>query len=205
MVPLAVLASDINWYAYNSFGGCSNYIHADCFPATPTINSRLELKRYTENEHRTYNAETYAPLSLERPDPYNHIDEAEGLIDPIAGCAKDATWPRPNGVCSAGSSARALISTCTRRRNSTLITCALDQYKVLVLSTHPEGWSKEMYFRLKQWAFELGWAHAMYLGGNGLDCEVEFLGNHRIVYHNTNWSHSEPQFAARRAGVREPL
>ena len=30
--PVAVLASDINWNAYNSFGGRSNYIHADCFP-----------------------------------------------------------------------------------------------------------------------------------------------------------------------------
>ena len=80
-----MLASDINWNAYNSFGGRSNYIHGEGFPPTPTINSRLELKRYTENEHRTYNAETYAPLSLERADPYNHIDEDEDLTDRIAG------------------------------------------------------------------------------------------------------------------------
>ena len=50
---LAVLASDINWNAYNSFGGRSNYIHADVFPPTPTVNSRQELKRYTAQEHRT--------------------------------------------------------------------------------------------------------------------------------------------------------
>ena len=71
----------------------------------------------------------------------------------------------------------------------------LDQYKVLVISTHPEYWSKEMYFRLKNWVFERG-GRLLYLGGNGLNCEVEFLDDHRIVYHNTNWSHSEPQFAA---------
>ena len=71
---IVVLASDLNWNAYNSFGGRSNYIHADCFPPTPTINSRLELKRYTETEHRSYDQPTYAPLSLDRPDPYNHID-----------------------------------------------------------------------------------------------------------------------------------
>ena len=36
----------------------------------------------------------------------------------------------------------------------------------------------------------------VYLGGNGLDCEVEFLDEHRIVYHNTRWSHSEDNFSA---------
>ena len=33
----------------------------------------------------------------------------------------------------------------------------------------------------------------MYLGGNGLNCEVELLDDHRVVHHNTRWSHSEPQ------------
>src|SRR5215469_10653261 len=41
--PLAVLASNITWNAYNSFGGRSNYIHVDRFPPTPTVNSRQEL------------------------------------------------------------------------------------------------------------------------------------------------------------------
>src|SRR5262245_3800317 len=45
---LAVLTSDITWNAYNNFGGRSNYIHADRFPPTPTVNARLELKRYTD-------------------------------------------------------------------------------------------------------------------------------------------------------------
>jgi hypothetical protein len=70
----------------------------------------------------------------------------------------------------------------------------LDDYKVLVLSTHPEYWSADMYYRLKDWVFERG-GRLMYLGGNGLNCEVEFLDDHRIVYQNTNWSHSEPQYA----------
>ena len=61
-----------------------------------------------------------------------------------------------------------------------------------------------MYFRLKTWVFERG-GRLLYLGGNGLNCEVEFLDDHRIVYHNTNWSHSEPQIRRRWAGVREPL
>ena len=35
---VAVLASNITWNAYNSFGGRSNYIHADQLPDTPTVN-----------------------------------------------------------------------------------------------------------------------------------------------------------------------
>ena len=70
----------------------------------------------------------------------------------------------------------------------------LERYKVLVLSVHPEYWSVKMYARLKQWVHE-GKGKLVYLGGNGLDCEVEFLDDHRIVYHNTVWSHSENNFS----------
>ena len=46
---------------------------------------------------------------------------------------------------------------------------------------------------MKEWVFERG-GRLIYLGGNGLNCEVEFLDEHRIVYHNTCWSHSEPNY-----------
>ena len=68
----------------------------------------------------------------------------------------------------------------------------LDEYRVLVLSTHPEYWSRHMYDTLKTWVFEQG-GRLMYLGGNGLNCEVEFRDDYRIVYHNTRWRHGEPQ------------
>ena len=42
--PVAVLASNITWNAYNNFGGRSNYINPDQLPATPTVNARLELE-----------------------------------------------------------------------------------------------------------------------------------------------------------------
>jgi hypothetical protein len=188
---LAVLASDINWNAYNSFGGRSNYIHADCFPPTPTINSRLELKRYTESQHRTYNADGYEPLSLDRPDPYNHINENEGLTDPIAGRQGShmaaAEWRLFGWMERQGIDYDLYAET-----QFHFDQVPLDDYKVLMISTHPEYWSRDMYFRLKSWVFERG-GRLMYLGGNGLNCEVEFLDDHRIVHHNTNWSHSEPQ------------
>ncbi|MYF91862.1 MAG: hypothetical protein F4184_07070 [Gemmatimonadetes bacterium] len=136
----------------------------------------------------------YTPLSLERPDPYNHIDEDEGLTDPIAGrqgCHMAAAEWRLFGWMERQGIDYDLYGETQFHFDQV----PLDQYKVLVISTHPEYWSKEMYFRLKHWAFERG-GRLLYLGGNGLNCEVEFLDNHRIVYHNTNWSHSEPQFAA---------
>ena len=32
----------------------------------------------------------------------------------------------------------------------------LDRYKVLILSTHPEYWSRTMYFAVKSWVQERG-------------------------------------------------
>lgn len=189
--PVAILASDITWNAYNSFGGRSNYIHADRFPDTPTVNSRLELKRYTEAEHRSYDQDDYAPLSLDRPDPFNHIDEHEGLTDPIAGrqgCHLAAAEWRLLGWMELQGLAYDFYSETQLHFDQV----PLDDYKVLIISTHPEYWSSDMYYRVKDWVFTRG-GRLMYLGGNGLNCEVEFLDDHRIVYQNTNWSHSEPQ------------
>jgi len=191
---VAVLASDITWNAYNSFGGRSNYIHADRFPDTPTVNSRQQLRRYTEPEHRTYDSETYAPLSLDRPNPFNHIEVSEQLTDPIAGrqgCHLAAAEWRLFGWMERQGIDYDLYSE-TQFHFEQL---NLDDYRLLVISTHPEYWSRDMYQRLKDWVFQRG-GRLMYLGGNGLNCEVEFLDDHRIVYHNTRWSHSEPQTVA---------
>jgi hypothetical protein len=64
--PIAVLASNITWNAYNAFGGRSNYIHSDELPAVPTVNSRQEIKRYIDPRHQSWGAERYAPLCFER-------------------------------------------------------------------------------------------------------------------------------------------
>ena len=53
-------------------------------------------------------------------------------------------------------------------------TLDLDRYRVLILSMHPEYWSAEMYWTVKRWVFERG-GRLLYLGGNGLNCQVEFL------------------------------
>ena len=187
---LAVLASDITWNAYNSFGGRSNYIHADCFPKTPTVNSRLELKRYTEKDHRTYDSDVYAPLSLDRPDPYQHIAETEQLLDPIAG----------RQGCHMASAEWRLLGWMERNNipydfySETLFhfdKVPLESYNTLLISTHPEYWSRHMYDTLKDWIWNKG-GKLIYLGGNGLNCEVEFLDDHHIVYQNTNFDHHAP-------------
>jgi hypothetical protein len=180
--PVAVLASNMTWNAYNSFGGRSNYINADHLPPTPTVNARLELKRYTDPDSISYDTDDYAPLSFDRPEPINHIDEGEKITDPIEGRA----------ACHIAPAEWRLLGWLEREHfaydyyaETQLHAGALDldAYKVLVLSTHPEYWSREMYFRVKKWVFERG-GRLMYLGGNGLNCEVEFVDPFTMICRN---------------------
>ena len=179
---VAVLASNITWNAYNSFGGRSNYIHPDRLPPTPTVNARLELKRYTDSDHVNYDSVDYAPLSFDRPEPINHVPENVEATDPIAGRA----------ACHVAPAEWRLLAWLERERldydyyAETQLHFGqldLDAYRVLVLSTHPEYWSRQMYDRVKQWIFERG-GRLVYLGGNGLNCEVEFIDEQTCIYRN---------------------
>ncbi len=180
--PVAVLASNITWNAYNNFGGRSNYINPDQLPATPTVNARLELKRYTDPDSITYDTEDYAPLSFDRPEPINHIDATTEITDPIEGRAAchlaPAEW-RFLGWLEREQFAHDFYAE-TQLHDGTL---DLDAYKVLILSTHPEYWSREMYFRVKSWVNERG-GRLMYLGGNGLNCEADFVDSSTVIYRN---------------------
>jgi len=59
----------------------------------------------------------------------------------------------------------------------------LSHYRVLVLGPHPEYWTRKMYDRVKAWVFEQG-GRLMYLGGNGLNCEVELRDDDTMIVHN---------------------
>ena len=179
---VAVLASNITWNAYNNFGGRSNYINPDRLPPAPTVNARLELKRYTDPESITYDTEDYAPLSFDRPEPINHIDANTEITDPIEGRA----------ACHIAPAEWRLIGWLEREQfdydyyAETQLhdgTLNLDAYKVLIIAAHPEYWSREMYFRVKSWVNERG-GRLMYLGGNGLNCEAEFLDATTVIYQN---------------------
>ncbi len=167
---LAVLASNITWNAYNPFGGRSNYIHADQLPPTPTVNSRYELRRYVDAEHGTWGYSSYAPLSFERPEPFCHIDFSERISDPIEG--RQACHIAPAEWRLAGWLEHQQIEydyyAETQLHNETL---DLSAYKALLIAVHPEYWTREMFDRVKRWVFEEG-GRLIYLGGNGLNCEV---------------------------------
>lgn len=176
---LAVLASNITWNAYNAFGGRSNYIHPDRFPPTPTVNSRQELDRYTDPDHVQYHAEHYDPLSFDRPEPINVIAADEQPTDPIQGRAAchlaPAEWRLLAWMEREGISYDFYGETHFHEGQ-----VDLKSYDALLISTHPEYWSRTMYQRLKRWVFEEG-GKLIYLGGNGLNCEVEFLDDSTIT------------------------
>ncbi|HXD86944.1 MAG TPA: carboxypeptidase-like regulatory domain-containing protein [Urbifossiella sp.] len=179
---LAVLASNFTWNAYNSFGGRSNYIHADGFPPTPTVNARCELKRYSDSGHFTWNAADYPPLSFDRPEPYNHIDFREKIADPIEG----------RQACHLAPAEWRLLGWLERQgfpydyyAETQLDDATLDlaRYKALAISVHPEYWTGRMYDRVKSWVFD-GGGKLLYLGGNGLNCEVELLPDGAVLHRN---------------------
>lgn len=181
---LAVLASNITWNAYNNFGGRSNYISPIGLPPQPTVNARMDLKRYTDPDHRNYDSDHYDPLSFDRPEPINHIPEATQLTDPIAGRAPNhiapAEW-RFLGWLEREGFAYDFYAE-TQFHSGDL---PLDAYDVLVISTHPEYWSRKMYFELKAWVHERG-GKLLYLGGNGINAEVEFPDEQTMVVQNAN-------------------
>ncbi len=188
--PVAVLASNVTWNAYNNFGGRSNYLSADELPTTPTINSRQELKRYQDANHQTWGCDAYAPLSFERPEPMNHIDPLEKIIDPIEGRAANHVGPaewRLLGWLEREGFAYDLYSE-TQLDHGFL---DLSKYRVLILGPHPEYWTRKMYDTLKAWVFHSK-GKLMYLGGNGLNCEVELLAGDRMICHNTRISSLYP-------------
>ncbi|MDB5306220.1 MAG: dmfA2 [Gemmataceae bacterium] len=179
---VAVLASTITWNAYNNFGGRSNYIHADGLPPTPTVNSRVELKRYNDTGHFTWGADDYPPLSFDRPEPFNHIDFDERITDPIEG--RQACHLAPAEWRLLGWLEREGFGYDYYAENQLDDgTLDLSAYKVLVTAVHPEYWTRRMYEVVKRWVFERG-GKLVYLGGNGLNCEVELRPDGSMVCHN---------------------
>lgn len=169
---IAVLAATNTWNAYNNFGGRSNYINADRLPDTPIVYSRHDLDRYRDpmpfGGWRPSD-EAYAPLSFDRPEPMNHLFDNPECADPIRGRNQchlaPAEW-RLLGWLEREGFAYDLYSD-SQLHDGTL---PLTAYSILVLTAHPEYWTREMYLRVKEWVHSGG--KLVYLGGNGLNCEV---------------------------------
>ena len=178
---IAVLCSDLNWNAYNNFGGRSNYIHPEGLPEKPTVYARSELLRYTQGTTSSFQSSSL-PQSLDRPELINLAPENTNVADPIEGRAAShlapaewrlLAWLEKEGF------AHDVYSE-TQLHADTL---NLDSYKVLILGPHPEYWTSKMYYKVKAWVHEKG-GRLMYLGGNGINAEVELLESSAMVVHN---------------------
>lgn len=173
---IAVLASTNTWNAYNNYGGRSNYVNADHLPERPVVNARQDLHRYYDPvPFGTWKMrdEEFAPLSFDRPEPGNHIFDEGEVTDPAQGRVQCGLCPgewRLYGWLEREGFAYDLYAE-AQLHDGVL---DLDAYRVLIIAVHPEYWSREMYLRVKRWVFERG-GRLMYLGGNGLNCEVVFL------------------------------
>ena len=169
--PIAVLTSNITWNAYNPFGGRSNYFNQDGLREKPTLHARQDLQRYTHAGTWPYE-ETSAPISFDRPELFNCIPEDASITNPIEGRLESAMAPaewRLLGWLEREAFDYDLYSETSLHFDRV----PLESYKVLVLNTHPEYWSKQMYERVKRWVYE-GGGKLAYLGGCGMLAEVEF-------------------------------
>lgn len=189
---IAVLASTNTWNAYNNYGGRSNYINPQGLPSKPTVNARLDLDRYTQAQPVwRFPDEEYKPLSFERPELVNEIfdnspwDERT-IEDPIHGRTQSGLAPgewRLLGWLEREGFEYDYYSE-AQLHDGTL---DLSKYRVLMISVHPEYWTREMFRRTKEWVEQGG--RLMYLGGNGVNCEVVIEGDQmRCVTHDDTGS-----------------
>lgn len=183
---IAVLASTNTWNAYNPFGGRSNYIMASTIIDTPIVNSKADLPRYKSTDYGEWKSgPTFAPLSFDRPEPINAVPETDEVTSPIEGrqpChLAPAEW-RLLGWLEREGFSYDFYSDYQLHTGQ----LDLDAYQVLIISTHPEYWSAEAFWRVKKWVFERG-GKLMYLGGNGLHCEVRFSEDGSSMVCVNNW------------------
>ena len=176
---IAVLASNICWNAYNDWGGRSNYVAADKLPDHPTISVTQESPWFRPTGAVWWVNNSFEPLSFDRPEPINNIDLTESIFDPIRKIGSEhlvaGEWRLLGWMEREGFSYDFYAET---QFDAGILN--LDDYQVLVLSTHPEYWTINMYEKLKSWVGKGG--RLLYLGGNGINCSVELHDNAMTVF-----------------------
>jgi hypothetical protein len=182
-VDVAVLASTMDWNAYNDFGGRSNYVAAGELPLAPAVNVREDSPYLRDTGGRWWSRRDndYAPLSFDRPEPVNRVGETEEITTPMWQIGTEhvapTTWRLVGWLEREGIPFDLYAE---NQLDSGVLD--LDAYRVLVLDQHPEYWTRKMYDAVKSWVFERG-GRLVYLGGNGLDCEIELLDGGRAARH----------------------
>jgi N,N-dimethylformamidase len=192
---VAVLAGTNTWNAYNTFGGRSNYINAEGLPPVPTVNARQDLRRYREGTAASQGSpnDDYPPLSFDRPEPACHVPLEARLRDPMPGRVGSTLAPglwRLLGWLEEAGWDYDLYGDHQLHTGE----LDLDAYRTLVLDIHPEYWSREAYERVRDWVNERG-GRLIYLGGNGIDCEVEYSGSLAARHLTEHPDESDPQQA----------
>lgn len=182
---MAVLVSNLDWNAYNDFGGRSNYVAAHGLQLEPVINPHQDGPFLRDTGARFWDRDDYDALSMDRPEPVNRIDHGTSITDIMHRVGEEhvapASWRLLGWLEREGIDHDLYAET---QFHDDLLD--LSRYKLLVLDQHPEYWSRKMFLRLKRWIYEEG-GRLAYLGGNGLHCEVEIDG-HAVVHRNTDLS-----------------
>jgi hypothetical protein len=183
---IAVLCSNIDWNAYNDFGGRSNYVAAWGLPATPVINPHQDGPFLRDTGGRFWDRDDYDPISFDRPEPVNRVERDAEITDVMERIGEEhvapATWRLLGWLEREGFVHDVWAE--TQLHHGPL---QLDDYRVVILDQHPEYWSRDMYHQLKAWVYEHG-GRLMYLGGNGIHCEVEFATPTATIHRNTDLS-----------------
>lgn len=137
-----MLAPTNDWNAYNNFGGRSNYINPVGLLDKPTVNGRQDLVRYGRSTFGTweYPDDEYKLLWFDRPELGNHIPEHAEASDRRAHDLRPgARRVAPAGLDGTRGTGLRLLE--AQLHDGTL---DLDAKKVLILSVHPEYWTRRM-------------------------------------------------------------
>lgn len=183
---IAVLASSNDWNAYNDFGGRSNYVGAAGLAMEPVVNPHQDGAYLRDTGARFWDRDDYDPLSFDRPEPVNRMEKGVRLTDVMQRVGEEhvapATWRLLGWMEREGFAYDLWADPQLHDRR-----LPLDDYAVLVLDAHPEYWTRDMYFAVKRWVFERG-GRLVYLGGNGINCEVEITPELGVIHRDTDLS-----------------
>jgi len=168
---IAVVLSTNTWNAYNLFGGRSNYVNAPALPLRPTVNARQDLDRFDSSAMSGWGHpdDAYQPLSFERPEPGNAVPRHASPDDPIEGRLASSLAPAEWRLLAWLERESFGYDTYSDQQlhDGTLDLAA---YKVLIISVHPEYWSRRQLERVRGWVDAGG--RFVVLGGNSINCEV---------------------------------
>lgn len=192
---IAVLTSSLTWNAYNDFGGRSNYTAAKQLPATPTVAARQDTVWFSDPEMPPWVHEEYDPLSFDRPEPVNAIPLDEAITDPMVVRGGEhvapAEWRLIGWMEREGFDHDVYAD--AQLHEGVL---DLDAYDVLVISTHPEYWTVEMFEAVSAWVTERGGKLA-YLGGNGMNCPVTIDGHQMVCVNGPDFDREDSRMTKR--------